>query len=341
MEEAKEQDVELSNGSVEFDDAAENVPVEVEIKHEEVPEVKEVKKTFVKNEDYVSCLRKERVIVRYISKEDGVITNPNHVLYGNMAENATREFCVPVLESSGTFVNVLTDNEKKFLEAEMGLEPNAMSIYRKKDNFWSDANQNGISRVKLRKGDNYLDLSIPEDYIKYKILLANKDKIAPSYEEYEKYPKATYQYYIISDNDESKIGMQELNSTMKSYLEFGKIENEPDLLSVIIEIMEGRPVAKKTKIDWMKTKIHNLIQKNSKQFLKVITDPMLRTKALMKKAIEAGAINVRGGLYYTKQDGNLVPLCNDGEDPTFEMAAKFLNLPKNQELKFMIEAKTK
>lgn len=340
MEEAKVQEVELNNESVEFDDTAENIPVEVEIKHREIPVKEEKKKTFVKDEDYVSCLRNEKIIVRYISKEDGVITNPNHVLYGGLAENAVRTFCVPRL-SSGTFVNVLTDSEKKFLEAELGLEHNAMSIYKKVDNFWSDSNQNGISQVNLHKGDNYFDLSVPEDYIRYKILLSNKDLIAPSMIEYEKYPKATYQFVIISDGEESKIGMEGLNSTMKSYLEFGKIEDEPDLLSVIIEIMEGRPVAKKTKLEWMKTKIHNLIQKNSKHFLKVITDPMLRTKALIKKAVEAGAVNVRGGLYYVKQDGNLVPLCNDGEDPTFEMAARFLNLPKNQELKFMIEAKTK
>ena len=61
-----------------------------------------------------------------------------------------------------------------------GLEYNALSIYKKVDNFWDDANEIGIARVRLIKQDNYFDLANPEDFIKYKILLANKDFIAPS-----------------------------------------------------------------------------------------------------------------------------------------------------------------
>lgn len=289
----------------------------------------------------INCLRNERVIVRYIMKEDGVITNKDHVLYGGWAENAKRTFSTPIVRSSGCYVNVLTDDEKRFLENIMGLEENALSIYRKNDNFWNDSNSNGVSQVTLYKRDNYFDLSVPEDYIRYKILLANKDFIAPSMKHYNEYPKATYQFVVISEGEDSVVGIEKLNDTMKSYLEFGKIENNADLLSVIIEIIDGKPVAKNTKIEWMKTKIDNIIRKNSKLFLKVVTDPMLRTKALIKKAVEFGVINVRGNFYYTKVDNNMIPLCSDGEDPTFEIAARFLNLPKNQELKLMIEAKTR
>ena len=114
-----------------------------------------------------------RIIVRYILKQKGNITNPRHVLYGGMAEGASRTFVVPKL-SSGKYVNVLTDDEKDFLEDAMGLEPNALSIYKKVDNFWDDSNPLKITRVRLTKLDSYLDLSSPEDYIKYKILLAIK-----------------------------------------------------------------------------------------------------------------------------------------------------------------------
>jgi hypothetical protein len=38
-----------------------------------------------------------------------------------------------------------------------------------------------------------------------------------------------------------------------------------------------------------------------------------------------------------RSDGS--PLCGDNEDPTLSVAAAFLSLPKNQELKFSIEAK--
>ena len=62
----------------------------------------------------------------------------------------------------------------------MQLEYNALSVHKKVDNFWDDSNDVGISKVRLTKQDTILDLTSPEDYIKYKILLANKDFIAPS-----------------------------------------------------------------------------------------------------------------------------------------------------------------
>ena len=62
-----------------------------------------------------NCLRNERVIVRHIPKATNLVSNPKHIFYGGMAENATRTFVVPKL-TSGTYVNILTKNEKKFLE---------------------------------------------------------------------------------------------------------------------------------------------------------------------------------------------------------------------------------
>ena len=59
----------------------------------------------------------------------------------------------------------------------------------------------------------------------------------------------------------------------------------------------------------------------------------------IKKAIEGGLISNRGGMLYLKSDGT--PLCGDNEEPTLNIAARFLNLPKHQELKFSLEAKLK
>lgn len=144
---------------------------------------KSTKTTKVNNsvdEPTINCLRNERIIIRHVPKLSGIWgNNPKHILSGGMAEGATRTFTVPRL-SSGMFVNVLTDKEKAFLEEVMGLEYNALSVYKKENNFWDDSNEGGINTVRLTKQDNYLNLSDPEDYIRYKILLANKNFIAPS-----------------------------------------------------------------------------------------------------------------------------------------------------------------
>ena len=319
------------------DSTIEATPLQVVEK--EIPMAKETKQATVKSTAAtVNCLRNERVIIRHIPKESGMVTNPKHILYGGMAENAVRTFVVPRL-SSGMFVNILTDSEKAFLEEVMGLEYNALSIYKKVDNFWDDSNESGISRVRLTKQDNYLNLADPEDYIRYKILLANKDYIAPSLQALQDSPKATYQFVIISEGDETKSAKDNMSATMKCYKEFGKIENDINTLRVIVETIDGRPTAPTVKLEFLQGRINTLIQADSKIFLRVITDPMLSTKVLIKRAIEAGLISNRGNYLYLKSDNT--PLCEVNEEPTLNIAAKFLNAPKNQEIKFALEAKLK
>jgi hypothetical protein len=318
------------------DTPIETIPVYQEVKENIVPKNNSIKKSVSDSSSLINCLRNERIIVRHIPKESGMVTNPKHILFGGMAENAVRTFVVPRL-TSGMFVNILTDSEKAFLEEIMGLEYNALSIYKKVDNFWDDSNENGISRVRLTKQDNYFNLADPEDYIRYKILLANKDYIAPSLQVLQDTPKATYQFVIISDGDESKIAKDNMSTTMKCYKEFGKIENDIDTLRLIVEIIDGRPTAPTVKLEFLHGKINNLIQSDSKLFLKVISDPMLSTKVLIKKSIEAGLISSRGNFLYLKSDNT--PLCEANEEPTLTMAAKYLNSPKHQEIKFALEAK--
>ena len=298
---------------------------------------KEDKKNIGEEKPLINCLRNEQVIVRYLPKQSRMVTNPKHVLFGGMAENATRTFVVPML-SSGRYVNVLTDSEKDFLEELMGLPANALSIYKKVDNFWDDANEAGISKVTLRKQDNYLNLANVEDYIRYKILLANKEYIAPSLEALETNPKATYQFVILTEDSETQSAKKGMTILMQCYTAYGKIEDDVDALRVIIETLTGVTVHKNTKKEFLQTKANELIQGNSKMFLKIATDPMLQTKVLIRRCIEGGLIAHRGNQYYIKE-GN-IPMCEDGE-PTLNVAAQWINLPKNQEIKLSLEAKLK
>lgn len=289
--------------------------------------------------ELISCLKNERVIVRYIIKPTANITNPKHLLYGGMAEGASRTFVVP-RRKGGLFVNVLTNQEKDFLENIMGLEPDAMSIYKKQDNFWDDSNPNGVNIVKLEKQDNYLNLESPTDYIKYKILLANKDFICKSLQELKDRPKSTYQFVIITEEGQVEMDNLNMTTTMRCYKEFGKIETNIDVLSLIIEQMTGKPfVSGRSKLIYLQTKVNELIQGNPKMFLNIVTDPYLLTYVLIKKAIEHGVIVKRNDLLYYKKDNT--PLCEIGEESTKSISAKYLNSPKHQELRFAIEAEIK
>lgn len=319
-----------------FDIDEESMNLELkEIEKQEIKQLEKLnRKDSVSSSDkpLINCLRKERIIVKHVPKMSGMISNPKHVLYGGMAESAVRYFTIPRL-TSGMYVNVLTDSEKEFLEDIMGLEYNALSIYKKVDNFWEN------KMVRLTKQDNLLDLSDPDDYIKYKILLANKDHIAPSLEALNDFPKATYQFVIISEGDEIKTAKDNMSTTMLCYKEFGKVENNIDILRTIVETLDGRPTSPSVKIEFLQTKVNALIQADSKLFLKTISDPYLNTKVLIKKCIEAGLISNRGNYLYLKSDNS--PLCENNQEPTLSIASQYLNSPKRQELKMMLEAKLK
>ena len=151
--------------------------------------------------------------------------------------------------------------------------------------------------------------------------------------------KATYQFVIISENEEVKEAKDTMSATMKCYKEFGKVEDDIDILRMIIEIIEGKPTSPNSKLEFIHTKINELIQADSKLFLKIITDPLLNTKVLIKKGVEKGVISNRNGYLYLRSDNT--PLCENGEEPVLSIAAKFLNNPKNQELMLLIQAKVK
>jgi hypothetical protein len=281
----------------------------------------------------ISCLRDEVITVRHIPRESGMITNPKHIFYGGLAENATRTFTVPILETSNTFVNVLTTSEKNYLEEAMGLEPNALSIYLKQNNFWDNFS------IRLTKGETYLKLSDPTDYIKYKVLLANKDFIAPNLTALNDSPKATYQFVLIAEKEEAKESNKNLTASMQAYMIFGKIKDEKKILKLVVETIDGRPISAKSDIEFIQSKAYDLIQANAKLFVQVAQDPYLNIKVLISEALEFNLIKKRGDYLYLASDNS--PLSNNNDDPTISNAAKFLSLPKNQETKLMLEAKIK
>lgn len=279
----------------------------------------------------VNPLRAEKVIVRHLFKESGLFDNPKHVFAGGMAENAIKMYCVPKLAKTGQFVNVLTNSEKEYLEDVLGLQINALSIYNKENNFWTKR------FVRLHKEDNVFDLSDPEQYIDYKILLANKEFIAPSLQALEDHPIATYEYVIINESDETRRSKLKMSVMQQCYKEFGKIEENSELLKTIVEIFTGKVVADNVKTDWLHGKINDIIQQDSKMFLKIVTDEYLATKALIRQALNQGYITKRNDYLYVNNE----PLCEAGEESTVNNAARYLNNPKHQQLLLSLQEKIK
>ena len=291
-----------------------------------------------------NCLRNERVIVRKLPRRTNLVQDSNHVMGDGMHENAFRIFCVPKLQKSNTFVNVITNEEKECLEEAMGLPKNALSIYKTpaSENYWSTANPNGLNSVMLKKSDNIFDMSKPTDYIAVKILLANKDTICPSMEEWAARPKETYEFVVIREGQETQMSQSNTDATIQAVMKLGKIQDDKEVLKLVVETMMGKKYSDSTTVQWLQTQALDLIKgtpKNARLFLNILADESLDNKVLIRKCISKGIVAQRGNFLYIK-DGNQ-PMCGDGEEPTINNAAKWLSRPRNQEILFSLQAKVK
>lgn len=276
-------------------------------------------------------LKKETVIVRYLS--NGKFPDRKHVFHGGLADKGVISYCVPSLEN-GTLKNPLTNQEKAFFEDILGLEKNALSVYNKNNNFWSTANINGIGSVELKKQDNYFDLSNPTDWLKVRILEMHPGEIAKSYKDVSR----SHRFVIVHDANEAEMKKNKQFYTKESWKLLGKLEGNRYALKYIIEKIEARPISSTTKLDVLSTKCGDLIESNAVMFYNIVTDKLFDTKVLMSRCVEMGLITRRNNYYYSKEGE---PLCGPNQESVEEVAAQYLNMPKNQDLLFLLQEKVK
>lgn len=283
-------------------------------------------------ENLISCLSNETVLIKFVPKENAMAGNdPRHVLFGGMAESSTRTYVVPMLRS-GQLKDVLTKSEKDFLENYLGLENNALSVYNIDNNFWKKF------KVTVRKDGETLKLSDAMDYIRYKVLLANTDLIAESMQVLEDKPKSTYEFVLVRENERLNATKGKVDAKKEAYKVWGKIDNDADTLRVIIETIKRQAVSSQASIDELNVMVEQLVESDPKHFLRVAEDEFLPTKVLIRNGIEAGVIVNRGGQLFMRDNNE--PLCENGE-PTLNVAAGYLNMPKHQQVKLFIQDKVK
>ena len=232
---------------------------------------------------------------------------------------------------SGQYKNVLTDAEKDYLEEVLGLDRGALSVYKRENNFWDDYTVTIDGKEGL-----HLDLSVPEDYIKYKVLLANNDIVAPSVQERIDRMKNTYRYEIVRETEETDLANAKLDATEQAFYELGRIKDDVDTLRLVAELLDNHPYAANTGQAFLRARVGSNIQADPKKALAQLTDPFLHSKMLIRRGTEQGVVYKRGDQYYLKSDNS--PLCDAGESSTLTNAAKFLNHPSHQDIKFILES---
>jgi hypothetical protein len=263
------------------------------------------------------------ITVKYIKRKKGMASNvgEDHVISGGMLNGSVKKFQAPLLKNN-SIANVLTKDEKEYLEALTGLD---LSVY---GDFWYD------HQVSLYKDDNLLNLNNPIDYISYKILTYLKNDIAPTWA--DRNLKQTYQFVITSADEElteKKAGFDNKKEAFKLY---GKIEDDKEKLIKILAILTNKPISKETTLRWVQTKVEEFIDEKPGSFVLLMKDKTLETKFLINDAIDKGVI-IKTGNKYSTNDG--LDLCENSQIPTFENAIAYIDNPKHQDVRSFIEAK--
>jgi hypothetical protein len=271
-------------------------------------------------------LPNEVIIVKYINRRRGMAANveSNHVISGGLLSNAVRKFSAP-LQRNGSIKNVLTNEEKSFLEDATGLD---LSIYGE---FWNNY------YVRLGKDDagNRFDTSSPMDYISLKILESlSKDEIALTWADRNK--NQTYQFAITREDEEMLESKGRYDAKKEAFKLYGKIEEDKEKLFGVYKLLTNKLVSKESTLGWLQHKIEEIIDQTPAKFVNVISDKAFYTKMLINSGVEAGVI-IKSGNKYSTIDG--LDLCNGGEVATFDNAVSYLDSTKNQEVRSIIEAK--
>lgn len=284
-----------------------------------------------KEEIYTGFLRNELVIIQFIPKPTKEISDPKHVAYGGKL-NGTFDNIVPPRLDKGKMQNILTKQEKDGLEFLMGRD---LSIY---GDYWRSYRKGGMFPIALGKDDVTLNLSVPEDYIKYKVLL-NTNLVANSIEQFESEYRASYKYVMVKEDETSNQEENKANSRATAYMFYAEQSNSPDGLRYILRKL-GKHTHARQDIKFLRGEVGKAIEteRDRKLIVKLSEEKDLKEKILLEEAFTLGIIDRISDQYFTKEKD---PICGTGVEPTEENAAKFLGSPVGQEMRLEIEARIK
>lgn len=273
----------------------------------------------------VFTLPNETVKVKFLPRKKGMAAevSSDHVISGNMMDGTTKRFFAP-LKKTGGIANVLTKEEKTYLEKETNLN---LSVY---GDFWTEFS------VRLYKEEekNIFDLRNPMDYIAIRLLEACADDIAPSWS--ERNAKTTYQFAITRESEVTDEKKKKLDVKKEAFKAYGRIEHERSRLLMVLKLLTNKPISEDSKLEWIQGQVEDYLDKEPAKFLEIVDNPSFDTMALIQRGIEAKVIIKKGNRYVTV-DG--LELAEAGEAPVYQNVISFLESDKNQDIRSLLEAR--
>lgn len=273
------------------------------------------------------ALPNKKVELRPLKKSTAFIPDTKHEA-SFLAPRAKRRYSAPI-GRNGQYVSFLTQEEINFLESDesgLGLAKNQLSFYKKENNYWDEF------FVELGKLSEIWDLSDPINYIKYKMLLANKDDIAESTKLAKRKP--TYKYAFVDLEEVVAEQAREVDLEESAWEHFSKIKKSRTKMINILKLF-GKRASDNSSDDFLKTEIRNIMESQNgyEKFVNACTDEDFDLKVQVEDALIQGVL-VKDRNKYMFADGELL-----GVD-LFD-TIKTLKDPKNQNTLLMLKTKLK
>lgn len=270
-------------------------------------------------------LQNKKVLVKFVGRKGGFNNQKGHVLEGGKMVGTYTRFPAPMTQS-GAFKDFLTKDEVEFFSARLGED-----VSSKNKEYWENF---GIS---LSKEDMILDLSDPMQMLQYKALHEYTQKVCTNPTELTR--RATYQWCLYNTDDEVTSKKNELDTQQKAYINFGRIQNNRDILAYLYRNIEGRIISRETSLIDAQTKFLEILgDKRNAKFNLLLQDPLLEEKVIINTAFELGILSEKSGEYTDIKSGK--KLCDSGK-ANEQTAAEYLASAMHQDLRIELEARIK
>ena len=235
-------------------------------------------------------------------------------------DGAILEITVPTSRQTGELVNPLTQEELKFFEDKvlsgMDFNPGDLNPYRKPDYkqgsipFWYRHS------LAIKKSDTEitndtvlltLDLSLPIDYLNYKLLLANCGTGGIVCDNWEnRFDQGSHKLVLVEEGYESESKATVASDRIKAYGIFAKMQNSQvklyEFLSVYwLENPTAMRPSPDTNLQTLIAQVEDIISNNTKKFLEIISQDY-ENKLIIHNGIRSGVIKLIGSVFVLMPD---------------------------------------
>ena len=229
-----------------------------------------------------------------------------------MYPKAKRSYSIPYNQRLGTLTPPL-DNDTKYITPQYPNTPlteqqffekitgKNLSVFNKEGEvYW---NTHRDTRFDIPKEGLTLQLSNPNDYLKWAQLKTNTSKIAPNWE--VRYNKPTYDFAIVDEEVENIRKNEEQAIEDDAYEHYMSIKGSKKKLADVLKAAgQSLPVnLDNVTEEWLRYEVSELRKRSAVEYLKIVKDPFFISKVLIQDAIKARAIIREGKHSYALPTG--------------------------------------